>query len=290
MNKITLKPKTDRFYTDSFVPVTDSNKDIGSSYSRVRDIYLSGGLSDGNNANYKLTIPDTTSWTANKEIATTDQAFNVINASDIGNTWTNDQITLLTNGKPTIIKGTYSNLDSPILTCPRLYGGVYYGLVLGGRTFNDYNVLIAYSLNNGSFSKTLSKGIVFSGTETLSLLGVDTFNNKDLNYYLNNVYHYAINSTTTLQYETINNISISANTTFTLATAPSNTYPEYKANITNSGASDITITLTGVSKVKTNDSNITIVEGTNSTFTIPANASVELNIQNGKAIVFNWDA
>lgn len=32
-----------------------------------------GGLSDGNNTNYKLLLPNTTNWTANKTIATTDQ-------------------------------------------------------------------------------------------------------------------------------------------------------------------------------------------------------------------------
>ena len=32
-----------------------------------------GGISDGNNANYSLKVPDTTSWTGNKTIATTDQ-------------------------------------------------------------------------------------------------------------------------------------------------------------------------------------------------------------------------
>lgn len=40
-----------------------------------------GGLTDGNNANYELQLPDTTSWTADKTIATTDQITTVNDAT-----------------------------------------------------------------------------------------------------------------------------------------------------------------------------------------------------------------
>lgn len=107
----------------------------------------------------------------------------------------------------------------------------------------------------------------------------------DINYYQNNIYPYAINSTTQLEYETINNISISADTTYTLATAPANTYPEYKANIKNTDTSNaITITLPSGTIIK---GNVTI---SSNTFEIPADSSVELNLQNGKALVMNWSA
>ena len=93
---------------------------------------------------------------------------------------------------------------------------------------------------------------------------------------------YSTNSTTQLEYSYINNISVSADTTFTLANAPSNTYPEYKAYITNSGASDITITLPSGTLIKGN------VSISNNTFVIPSGSSVEVNICNSKAIVVEW--
>jgi len=96
---------------------------------------------------------------------------------------------------------------------------------------------------------------------------------------------YTTNSTTQLEYSYINNISISADTTYTLVTAPNNTYPEYKANITNTDtANAITITLPSGTVIK---GNVTI---SSNTFEIPADSSVEVNIQNGKALVIDWSA
>lgn len=45
--------------------------DLGDSSHKWKDLYLSNGLRDGKNANYSLKLPDSTSWTANKTIATT---------------------------------------------------------------------------------------------------------------------------------------------------------------------------------------------------------------------------
>jgi len=54
-------------------PINDNTNDLGASSYKWKDLYLSGGLRDGNNANYGLTLPSTTNFTANKEIATIDQ-------------------------------------------------------------------------------------------------------------------------------------------------------------------------------------------------------------------------
>ena len=51
---------------------TDGGQSIGTSTRRWNHLYLKGTLRDGNNANYGLAIPDTTAYTANKTIATTD--------------------------------------------------------------------------------------------------------------------------------------------------------------------------------------------------------------------------
>lgn len=55
----------------------DNSQDIGRASVRWRDLYLAGQLKDGNNADYGLVLPDTTSYTANKTIATTDQVTSV---------------------------------------------------------------------------------------------------------------------------------------------------------------------------------------------------------------------
>ena len=54
-------------------PDQNSGSDLGSSNYKWKDLYLSGKLSDGNNANYGVALPDTTNYTADKTIATTDQ-------------------------------------------------------------------------------------------------------------------------------------------------------------------------------------------------------------------------
>ena len=52
--------------------------DLGEQNFRWRDLYLYRSLRDGNNANYGLALPDTTSFTADKTIATTDDIDNAI--------------------------------------------------------------------------------------------------------------------------------------------------------------------------------------------------------------------
>ena len=96
------------------------------------------------------------------------------------------------------------------------------------------------------------------------------------------------NDLTELYAEKINVCSKSANTTFTLATAPANCYPEYKAIITNSGSSAITLTFTGVSTFLTNDEdNVIITNGTNTTISLSAGVSIEVSILNSHGIAIN---
>ena len=51
-------------------PLSNNARSLGSSSLKWRDIYLAGGLKDGNNANYGLVLPNTTGYTANQTIAT----------------------------------------------------------------------------------------------------------------------------------------------------------------------------------------------------------------------------
>lgn len=60
-------------YSQSLYPKTNNAQDLGATSWKWRNIYMSGSLRDGNNNDYGLVLPDTTNWTADKTIATTDQ-------------------------------------------------------------------------------------------------------------------------------------------------------------------------------------------------------------------------
>lgn len=82
-----------QFYDTIIKSPKDNYADLGVSGNRWKNLYLAGNISDGTNS---VSVSDITSST-----------FNVINASDIvNNTLTQEQYDLITNGKPTLIKGT----------------------------------------------------------------------------------------------------------------------------------------------------------------------------------------
>lgn len=88
------------FNLNFFAPTTDT-QDLGEQYYKWRDLHLSRYLTDGTNS---ITIADAANGT-----------FNVINATDIvNNTLTQAQYDLITNGKPTLIRGENLYLFSNI--------------------------------------------------------------------------------------------------------------------------------------------------------------------------------
>ena len=92
-------------------------------------------IKSSENSSYGLVTPDTSSFTADKEIATTDQAFNVINATDIANnTLTQAQYDLITNGKPTLIKGTILGYTNPLIVSLEDFTSTLRGFMFTGRT------------------------------------------------------------------------------------------------------------------------------------------------------------
>lgn len=55
------------------IPSGNGTKSLGSSSYKWKDLYLSGQLKDGNNSDYGLVLPDTTSYTVNRTIATVEE-------------------------------------------------------------------------------------------------------------------------------------------------------------------------------------------------------------------------
>ena len=255
------------YFYQSLIPNSNNALDIGSSDYKVRDIHLSGKIKDGTNE------------------FNADNVFNVINASDIGsdNVLTDAQIDIIKNGKPTRISGTFLGLINPILYTPSEATQTIRGFMIAQNGLRNFD-FCSYSIAKPS--KVISKPYTY--ISLYNDTGLPNIAGKALDYYRNNVYPYATNSTTTLQYETINNISVSADTTYTLATAPANTYPEYKANITNTDtANAITITLPSGTKI------LDVLNNTissSNTISIGAGETIELVIQNGRAKFINWGA
>lgn len=211
-------------------------------------------------------------------------------------TLTDAEYAIFTTGKIVKVNGSFLGYKNPILYP---LNNADYGLIIGTTTFNM--VFAIYYIEPSS--KVIS---IRTSNPLIQLRGIGYFNDKAIPAYpsspstrrfftyttdntlswYNFLYGESFtNSTTELTYEKINNISISADTTFTLKTAQTNCIPTYEAIIENTSSSAIVITLTGITKINTNDANITIV---NNTFTLPGNTSVEVNIQNGHALVYKW--
>ena len=93
--------------------------------------------------------------------------------------------------------------------------------------------------------------------------------------------------TTEIKWSKMLTFSLSANTTFTLETAKAGCLNEYKAIITNSGASTITLTMPSGVKIICNDDNCVI---SSNTITLPSGVSLEVSIVDNKMCAVNFEA
>lgn len=107
--------------------------------------------------------------------------------------------------------------------------------------------------------------------------------NIDIDDLYSFTYNVSYSANTTIQLGVMNIFSKSADTTLTLASAPANTYPEYKAIITNSNVTAITITLPSGTVILTNDDVNVVVNG--NTFSLSGGHTCELNIMNLNCVV-----
>ena len=243
-----------RVTSGHFRPLSDNAYDLGTSSLRWKDLYLSGTayiptIEDASSISFKINGIER--FKINGADAITGRLYPTINNTfDLGSS---------------TLKYRKGYFSSDLSTD----GILYVNYISGIRPYQTEMLDIGSS--SYKWKDIYLSGNISDGTNSVSVAELSGACGS-----------YSTNSTTQLEYSYINIISISADTTFTLATAPSNTYPEYKANITNSGASDITITLPSGTIIKGN------VSISSNTFVIPAGSEVELNIQNGKALVVEW--
>lgn len=99
------------YFHNDIYPVGTS-RNLGSSSQKFGDLYLSGKIKDGTN---EVSVADILGG-----------SLNIINAEDIvANALSDDQFALVTNGKPTLIKGTFNyRKNQLIISCPDTTGGV----------------------------------------------------------------------------------------------------------------------------------------------------------------------
>lgn len=143
---------------NNVIPYTNNSVDLGGSSNSFKDLYLSNriNLSGINNfiqyssSNDKIysnkgllvngdikfqngSLTDGANSISVADIASS--TFNVINASDIvNNTLTQEQYDLITNGKPTLIKGTFFNKLNPIILSGYIGASSYFANMLGIET------------------------------------------------------------------------------------------------------------------------------------------------------------
>lgn len=221
------------------------------------------------------------------------------------------------------MRGIYLNYKNPLFTpgYEEIAGGAYalVGLVLSvHESAGQREAIIGhYSISQSTRKITITKMLIFSGRYgSLQLVASPTIIDSNFRLYGKAVpayptsaqqagknFHYALNngslawqeqlygpsvtdnSITELTYEKISVINVAADRTFTLKTAQTDCIPEYRATITNIGSSNVILTFTGITAMKTNDPGITV---TGNSLVLPQSTTIEVSAYNGHLIAFNW--
>lgn len=107
-----------------FAPVQTETHNLGISYLKWKDLYLSGKIKDGTNE------------------FNADNVFNVINASDIasGNVLTDEQISVITNGRITLVNGTLLSMDNLVLFGTKESSDRYEGMYISYQHIGRFRI------------------------------------------------------------------------------------------------------------------------------------------------------
>ena len=99
-NRLNVAPDGIAILTAHLSPENNNTRTLGTIDRKWKNIFLSGYLSDGKNANYGLTLPDTTSFNANKQLATQEEVDNLKNIGRFLSLW-NASTGVATSNPPT---------------------------------------------------------------------------------------------------------------------------------------------------------------------------------------------
>ena len=156
----------------NLIPSTDNTVNIGSSSNRIKSIHTI--KLNPNASNYGLTLPDTTSFTADKVIATTDEfAFKRISLADFQALQRTDQLALCDEGVQII--GTLNvnvgggDIKNPIFYPRRDYITYSQGLVIAGSTSQNPTIA-TYELVHAGTGITI-KALLRGSDQNLNIVG-----------------------------------------------------------------------------------------------------------------------
>lgn len=162
-----------QFYDTIIKSPKDNYADLGVSGNRWKNLYLAGNISDGTNS---VSVADISNGT-----------FNVINASDIvNNTLTQEQYNLITNGKPTLIKGEFGNYKDLLFVSGVVYDNSFRGIGICTAKAGGFgqNLLLKILINETTKAVSFgSKYTTFNYDGGLGVVGLDTVNGKAIPAY-----------------------------------------------------------------------------------------------------------
>ena len=280
-------------FNRTLIPSSNNTKDIGSSSYAFKDLYLGGKAYFGGTNNYiykdssNLTVIGTGGGdilrigSSTSEISTNfrAQATNTYDLGDSSHTWKDIYYSnkIISGNNYLQLNNTYNNIGFYMgnnLIFDIASNGASLGCGLRPRNNNTYNLGSSSYIWSQIYVSTLN-----DGTNSYSIAeSMAQFNPNDT-------------GTTEIKWTKMLSFSVSANTTFTFETAKTVCLNEYKAIITNSGASAITLTFTGVSNILSNDdTNLIITNATDSTIALDVGVTIECSIVNGKMVAINFEA
>ena len=150
-------------------PNTSASYDLGLSDKLWRNIYMSGSLRSANNSSYGLALPDTTSYTANKTIATTDDLPSASSLPLIIDktsqtvsslTFTDDEKTAMGNSNNCFIKVSYTGYTYFLRKVANTSGGIEFECVYNGAYI--YRAVVSHYKSGSTYPATFySKELSF---------------------------------------------------------------------------------------------------------------------------------
>ena len=156
-----------------FIPSINDSYKLGNTSYKWKDIYLSGNLSDGTNSATVANISN--------------GIFNVINASDIvSNTLTQAQYDLITNGKPTLIKGSFSNTYDTIIFQTHNDGAFIRFDCIGISQYNETKIRVGYINNATKQIVYVTGGILITYSGSVDISNFKNLNGKAIPAYPSN--------------------------------------------------------------------------------------------------------
>lgn len=163
-------------------PNVNAYRKLGAIDRKWRDIFLSHAINP-NAADYGLTFPDTSGFTADKEIGLAEGTSNVINVSEMTDSshFSQAQLNLIKESKITIINGTFLNLGNRVKILSAYSTGSYIYALLSFATSSYQGITYALITESNGYCNARNNFIRF-GTNSIYISTDDGTNN---NIYLN---------------------------------------------------------------------------------------------------------